>query len=246
MPRKEFEAFTRLDASDVNEYLVNEGYQIVETLYYTSDGTFTKATYPYLRAIKVKVQGAGGGAGAAQATSASQHSQGASGAGGAYAESFITDIASLDASVTVTIGAGGTGGTTSPTTGNSGGNSSFGALVSANGGSGNTSLLTTTFPNHVTGTIAGATTATGDLVIPGGSPAPGSISDLNRGLTALGGSSFLGSPNRGRGIAANGFDGLPGLGYGSGGSGPGNGASQATVRTGGNGAPGIVILELFA
>ena len=40
-----------------------EGYVYVDTVYFTSSGTFTKATYPWLRAIRVKCQGAGGGGG---------------------------------------------------------------------------------------------------------------------------------------------------------------------------------------
>jgi hypothetical protein len=119
MPRKEFESFTRLDASDVNTYLMDQSvmtfggtaargsaiptpvegmvayledsntieaynstawvtvanagtasYNLVQTLYYTSSGTFTKASYPWLRAIKVKVQGAGGGGGGCATTAA--------------------------------------------------------------------------------------------------------------------------------------------------------------------------------
>jgi hypothetical protein len=85
-------------------------YRFVTTVYFTSSGTFTKADYPWLRAIRVKCQGGGGGGGGAATTGVGQQAISSGGAGGAYAESFITNIAGLDASVTVTRGAGGTGG----------------------------------------------------------------------------------------------------------------------------------------
>jgi hypothetical protein len=85
---------------------LGEGYTFVETAYFTSSGSFVKATYPYLRAIKVRLVGGGGG-GCGVATNAD--GCGTGGGGGGYAERFYTDIASLDASVTVTVGAAGTG-----------------------------------------------------------------------------------------------------------------------------------------
>jgi hypothetical protein len=83
--------------------LPSNAFAFVETVYFTSNGTFTKADYPWLRAIRVKCQGGGGGGGRAVATSSSTVSAGDGGGGGGYAESFITNIASLDASVTVTL-----------------------------------------------------------------------------------------------------------------------------------------------
>jgi hypothetical protein len=124
-------------ATGVNDQLAL-GFQYVGTRYYTSSGTFAKAD-PFgdssfdgakLRAIRVRMVGGGGGGGGAQATSSTQTSPAISGGGGAYAESFITDIASLATSVTVTRGDGGAGGSGSGS-GSTGGASSFGALVSA-------------------------------------------------------------------------------------------------------------------
>ena len=99
-------------------------YNLVQTVYFTSSGTFSKGSYPWLRAIKVKVQGGGGGG----AGSGSNGHGGGAGGGSAYAESFITDIAGLDSSVTVTRGAGGAGGAAGNNNGVSGGQTSFGAL----------------------------------------------------------------------------------------------------------------------
>jgi len=225
------------------EEFVNVGYRYVQAIYYTSNGTFTKATYPWLRAIRVKVQAGGGGGGGAATTGANQVAGGVSGGGGAYAESFLTDISGLSASVTVTRGAGGSGGSAGNNNGANGGVSSFGTLVSANGG------------NFGVGGPAGAipynaafaspqTVGTGDLVI-GGSGVNGLLinsaafpnndgggdSHLGTGGTAI----FTSSGNNG-----------PSGTLGGGGTGALNGQNQSTARSGGNGGNGLVIVELYA
>ena len=292
MPRKEFVAFTRLDASDVNTYLMDQSvmtfassgargsaiasptegmvtyledsntieaynsttwvtvgnagtasYNLVSTLYFTSSGTFTKATYPWLRAIKVKCQAGGGGGGGSAATSASQVAMAAAAGGGAYAESFITNISGLDASVTVTRGAGGAGGGAGVNSGSTGGTSSFGALVSATGGSGGgggaAGATNSVFPIPVNG----GTTGTGDLVIPGGASfATGQIrADFVLGLPS--GGSFLGASK----VFSDSLSaaGLTGNSFGGGGTGAQNAQNQS-ARAGGAGGNGIVIVELYA
>jgi len=107
------------------------GFTYVTQIRYTSNGQFNKADYPWLRAIRVRCQGGGGGGGGAQG--ANRGSQG--GGGGGYAESFITDIAGLPSSVTVTRGGGGSGGS-GGANGSAGSSSSFDALVVASGGDG--------------------------------------------------------------------------------------------------------------
>jgi hypothetical protein len=291
MPRKEFVAFTRLDASDVNTYLMDQSVQtfagtaargsaittpvegmvayledsntiqaynstnwvtianagtasfnLVSTLYFTSSGTFTKATYPWLRAIKVKVQGAGGGGGGVAATGAGQVSISTGGSGGVYAESFITDITGLASSITITRGAGGAGGAAGNNAGSNGGASSFGAIVSANGGTGalgNPTGGLDAFPAPV----AGPTTGTGDLVIPGGSSVSNSQVRTDFVIPPVSGGSFLGaSLTIGFTVASNGASGRL---YGGGGTGGQNTASQA-AKSGGAGGNGIVIVELYA
>jgi hypothetical protein len=215
-----------------------EGYVYVDTVYFTSSGTFTKADYPWLRAIRVKCQGAGGG-GAGVLSNPGQQAIGRSGGGGGYAESFITDIASLDASVTVTRGAGGAGGTSAPTDGSAGGTSSFGALVSASGGGAGVFSLSNTL--SVLAGVQGGATNTGDLTIDGGPSGSGIVISGSLGLTGFGGDSVLGAGGGGRQTSA---DGDPGKNYGGGGS---AGADRDdTGRPGGAGANGIVIVELYA
>jgi len=226
----------------VNEYLVNEGYQLVETLYLTSSGSFTKATYPWLRAIRVRVQGAGAGGGGCAATGASQIAIANGGSGGAYSESFITDIAGLAASETVTVGAGGAGGAAGQFNGSNGGTTSFGSLVSANGGAGGSGGGAGNLPGFPQGASAGASTGIGEIVIPGQPSFAASQTRVDFLFSRPSGGSVLGSSNaNGNGAQA----GVVGLGYGAGGTGAQNTQSQS-AKAGGNGSQGIVILELFA
>jgi hypothetical protein len=52
-----------LTAADTNEFLLNQGYQYRERFTFTSSGTFVKADYPWLRAIRVRCVGGGGAGG---------------------------------------------------------------------------------------------------------------------------------------------------------------------------------------
>jgi hypothetical protein len=218
-----------------------------EVVYFTSSGTFTKASYPWLRAIKVKVQGGGGGGGGASATTAGQLSIGGAGGGGAYAESFITNIVGLDASITVTRGAGGTGGTAGNNNGTAGGASSFGALVSANGGNfgeGRIAQSASAGNSGPSGFLQ--STATGNLVVAGSGGVPRIFTytgDPLRASAPSGGGSFLGGFGDARNTNGNGFSNNS---LGGGASGGFNAESQVTDRTGGNGGNGIVIVELYA
>ena len=160
---------------DLFETFKSNSYFYRETLYFTSSGDFKKADFPWLRAIRVKCQGAGGAGGSIQ------NGTGVSGAGsgGGYAESFIADIESLPDTVQVTVGAGGT--TVTGGDGNPGGDSSFGSIVEATGGGGGGSNGSTSIPGA----------GTGDFNINGGWGTPGgSGTDFPGGV---GGSSYMGS-----------------------------------------------------
>lgn len=224
-----------------------KGYLYQQTVYFTSSGTFSKSDYPWLRAIRVKVQGGGGGGGGVATTTAGQSAVAGGGNGGVYAESFITDISGLSASVTVTVGVGGAGGAAGNNNGVTGGASSFGAAVVGAGGGGGAGAPADSNPNIV-GATATTAAGTGDLVIPGKSAgqslkAVGANFDPFRHTSGAGGDSVYGTG--GVGITGNG-GGDSGVGKGSGGSGGANGQSQGTARAGGAGAPGIVIVELYA
>jgi hypothetical protein len=220
------------------------GFQLVETIYYTSNATFTKATYPWLRAMRVRLVGGGGGGGGAATTGASENAIGGHGGGACYAESFITDIAGLSASITITCGAGGAGGSAGANGGTGGGVSSFGSLVSANGGlEGGAGVSAAAGLQSFRNNSDGNATGTGDLVIPGSASQPSYYVNSTSLMTSASGASFLGGARRGS--AANG-NGIAGRDFGGGGTGGANTQNQATARSGGAGGAGIVIVELYA
>jgi hypothetical protein len=216
-------------------------YRYVDTVYFTSSGEFEKADFPWLRAIRVRCQGGGGGGGGVPITATGGAAAGGGGGGG-YAESFITDIAGLDASVTVTRGGGGAGGAAGNNNGSSGIASSFGGLVIGGpGGFGQGMALTTGNNNAFRGGGGGAT---GEIAIEGGQGFAGIVYGGLPHSYGVGGSSFLG---HGGTVDQSAFDrdGLPGRGIGAGGSGA-FGRAGGSARAGGSGANGIVIVDLFA
>jgi len=193
-----------------------------DVVIFTSSGTFTKADYPGLKGVRVRLVG-GGGAGGGR--SPSSPIGGGGGAGG-YCEEFIP-ASSLGASVTVTVGAGGTG--VSGGNGGNGGTSSFGTFNSASGGSG------------------GSTGAGGSSSISGGSGGGTSGCDLgivgqggengDANGSGAGGSSPLGMGGWGRQNGSTGSGAASTSGYGGGGGGA---FGALNNQPGGNGRPGIV------
>ena len=241
---KSFNPGEILTAADVNDHLLNGGYQYRETIYFTSSDEFVKADFPWLRAIRVRCQGGGGGGGGAASTGAGQTAMGVNGSAGNYAESFITDIAGLDASVTVTRGSGGGGGAAGNNAGANGVDSSFGTLVVGGGGIGaGGGGAGAGFPRWGGSPPEASATAVGDLVV------FGDASDSNNHLqvdfiqSSILPGSFLAGAKRQAIVAGN--NGAPGNLFGGGGGGGGNTASQATARAGGAGGNGIVIVDLF-
>lgn len=218
----------------------------VQTLIVQADMTFSKIDYPWLAAVRVRVVGGGGAGGSTATTSASVHSTGSGGGGGGYAESFILASA-LSADTPVTIGLGGP--ETSPGATNdhasSGGTSSFGSLVVATGGQGGAAYQNNV--NYVIGDVGiGGVGTAGDLLLRGSSGGQGGGYG-NFGAGGAGGDSQLGVG--GAGVynpgGSTSTPGKPGSGFGGGGGGAAANASS-TARFGGAGAPGVVIIELYA
>jgi hypothetical protein len=219
----------RLGALEAQMAANNTGYALRQTVYFTSSGAFTKATYPWLRAIKVIVQ-AGGAGGSGRAAS---NNSGGGGGGGGYAEIFFTDIAALPASVSVTVGAGGAGGAAGNNLGSAGGVSEFGTTGNA-------------WRCRATGGLVGGSISEagsggigthGQFISGGGGSGRGQSGTPE--VPGTGGSSRLGGG--GRGVGGN--AGEPGQIYGGGGAGA---SVVSSAMAGGNGAPGIVIVELYA
>ena len=98
---------------------------------FDSNGTFTK---PGVGTI-CKIENWGGGGSGSRGRSAAVTAAGGGGGGGAYTERWVA-LSSLGATETVTIGAGGTSQTTDSAAGNTGGNTTFGSLLTAYGGAG--------------------------------------------------------------------------------------------------------------
>ena len=189
---------------------------------FESSGTWVRPDASVTIARVLAMGGAGGGAGG------NGNGGGGGGGGGAYIDAIVT----ISGNVTVTIGAGGAGGGFG-LAGSPGGTTTFGSLITVNGGGGGT-------PHNG---------ATGD----GG--AGGTISSLNKSITAFagsagetvtgltgGGGGFNGFRALGGGNGANGgvtaVSGTAGLEYANGGGGGGRG----TLTVGGGGRAGLVIV----
>jgi len=216
---------------------------VPEQIVYAANDTFTKASYPGLRAIRVIAVGGGGATGGTAATAGGQSASSAGGGAGEYAESIILASA-LAAGETVTVGAGGTKGAAGNNAGTNGGASSFGAFVAANGG-GSSPGGSAGSGAGFTGAGLGGTGGTGDILIPGGdggfagrlSSDPSVPIPVNRGGASQM-STEARSPNVSAGTAFDGKD------YGGGAGGQSAGASTA-ARAGADGADGVVIVEIL-
>lgn len=198
---------------------------------FTAGGTWTKPSG--LKGICVRVVGGGGGGGGTVGAG-SGRACGAGGGAGGYSEKFIP-AASLGATETVTIGAGGAG-HSSTTPGDTGGTSSFGAHCSATGGVGGTSMSATTGNDAVAGGAGGAGSG-GNVNCDGAPGTPGIVLGSGIGGSGTGGSSVFGGGARARVTPNAGFD-ATGFGGGGGGS-----VASTTNQLSGSGSAGVVIVE---
>lgn len=194
---------------------------------FTSNGTFTVPAG--VRYVDVEVVGSGGAGGGSTGGASSSGAGGGGGAGG-YTRGVV-DLIGVS-TVTVTVGVGGTG--VSAGNGNNGNTSSFGAYLSASGGSGGLSSS-----NGGTGGDGAGGTYTG------GSGTPGVGASGSTCIAGSGGASFLGGGGKGgttSGSTGNSSSGQSGRAPGSGGGGGANGSS-ASSSTGGAGADGICVVR---
>jgi hypothetical protein len=235
-------------ATGVNDYLTG-GYIYAGTRYYQSSGQFDKDD-PFgdgnpsslvLRAVRVRMVGGGGGGGSTQVTGAGESASSNGGAGAGYAESFIV-AGDLSSSETVTVGDGGVA--VSAGTGTNGGSSSFGSLVSAEGGEGGGNGIPRNSLRANRPSVAGGG-GSGQLVVPGQGQGvgvlldPASTSGAARYVNA-GGGSVLGPGYQ----AQHGSGNINGEGFGSGGGGA-NATPNSASQLGGAGSDGIVIVDCF-
>lgn len=218
-------------------------YRYVQTVKFTSSGTFSKASYPGIKAVRIRAVGGGGGGGGSGAAVAAQHSSGSGGGGGGYAEKFVLE-SSLTSSVTVTIGAGGGGG--SGVAGGAGGSTSFGSHAVAAGGVGGDSFASTAVMITALGG-AGGTGTTGDILMNGGVGGIGS-GNATLALGGSGGSSQFGGGAVGA-YTSTGSGTVAGTAA-SANSGGGGGGSASNAgggsMSGGTGGSGMVLVEVYA
>lgn len=216
--------------------------QPVNRIVLTASGTYTKPAG--LKFALVQVQAGGGGGGGANSTPVSQANAAPGGGGGGYAESMIP-AASIGATVTVTVGAGGTGGTITGGNGAAGTASSFGVLVTAapgNGGAG--AVGATASVSRGTGGPGTGGTAVGDIIKNGATGGIGLVAN-NTSVGGMGGGSNLSASTNG---ASEGTGGPAATSYGGGGPGAAEGGSSSgstAGRVGGAGKPGIVIITEY-
>lgn len=203
---------------------------------FTGNNTYTPTSGMVYCVIECCGGGGAGGGGAS--AGAGNYSTGAGGGAGEYAVGVFS-AATIGASQSVTIGAGGTG--NSGADGGNGGNTSVGStLISANGGSG-----------------GGHSAASTSVAAAGGAGGSGGTGGSYRisGQAGFGGwayvTPFLDFPGVGAsnplgfgGAAVTNGTGGAGTGYGSGGGGAGD-QSTSTARTGGAGGGGIVIVTEY-
>lgn len=210
---------------------------------FTASGTYTPDAH--LIAAHIICVAGGGSGGGVTGTSSTFVASAGGGAGGV--SELLATAATIGASQTVTIGAGGAAPTAGTHDGNAGGDTSVGSLCVAKAGSGGSS--------GAAGSSAGAAGAggvtagaTGTVKISGGDGGHGSLA-ISVGSTgslfgvgdgAGGQNAFSGrascNPNTGVAVA--------GKGFGGGGSGCSTNAGSGTVA-GGAGASGIVVVMEF-
>lgn len=210
----------------------------------TTTGTYT----PSAGLVDALVECIGGGAAGAGAhtTSGAGVGYGTGGGGGGERAISLLSKATIGASQSVTIGAGGTG-VAGNNNGNNGGDTSFGSLVIAKGGSGGQASGSTNSPGPGG---AGGTGGTGNLLIDGQNGGIGSGANGVSNIYITGGKGADSVYGQG-GLAvwAGGTElvnGNAATGFGAGGS--GSAVLTATGNaTGGNGSPGaIIILEYIS
>ena len=206
---------------------------------FTATGTYTPTAGT--KTVVVELQGGGGAGGGSAATGVGQISIGAGGGAGGYAKSRLTSGFS---GVTVTIGAAGANAVGA--NGGAGGASTFGGLMTANGGAGGfvDGPSAPPFLNH--GYAAGGSASGGNMLNISGQP--GSIGHVLAAVvgTFAGGSgamSYFGSGSAGS-VSGSPIT-IPVSGYGSGGAGSSL-LPSSVAQAGSSGAPGVCVIYEYS
>lgn len=207
--------------------------QAINTQVFTASGTFTTPADSTTSTVyRYRMVGGGGGGGGSSHTGAAA----GGGGGGAYAEGTFTGVAP-STGITVTVGALGSGGAIG-VTGVAGTSSSIGSPVSITAGGGSPGVgvaVASPVDGGAGGTVTGSPnilSITGQKGLPGAKDTAGNSEGGGDGANSL-----LGAGGRG-GRNSIGTPGLSASGYGSGG-----GGGFYNSGTGGNGTPGVVVID---
>lgn len=219
-------------------------YLFKEQVIYTADGTFTKADYPLLRAIRVRMVAGGGAGSGSDATTASEQATATGGTGGGYAESWIL-ADDLDETEAVTVGAGGAAGAAGAV-GSAGEDSVFDTIsgeVRAIGGLAGTERAANAGPGSLNPTVPPGGNV-GDFVFAGGAGSHAMTFITISSSLLLSGSGGNSAWGHGGAARVNTGTGRSATGYGSGGGGAASGVSQS-AQVGAAGNPGLVIVDVY-
>ncbi|HCQ8893652.1 phage tail protein [Escherichia coli] len=194
-------------------------------------------------------RGVGGGAGGGGSSTppSGQVSSAAGGNSGSYGETKFT----ITGPISVTIGAGGNGGTGSASStganiGGAGGDTIFGTIMTCPGGRSGLASNSFTVPSVCQSIQTKTAPCTGANIVSIDGEAGGQGLAIGTGLSGRGGGNPLGSGGNHVGSGGSlSVVGNNGAGYGSGGSGAFSGSSGAG-KAGGNGAPGVIIIMEYA
>ncbi|MGT6367795.1 phage tail protein [Escherichia coli] len=223
--------------------------RLLNTNIFKSSGKYIPT--PGTKKIRVIASGGGGGGGGGGVPETTENQQATAGAGlsGAFIEAFFE--VDNDFEVNVIIGAAGKGGGAGRNSGSEGGTTYFGSLITAPGGTGGGAGGASANTSYIQGISWGASPTSsgtvlrafrcsaktpGAMVISVKAVAGGTGGDTPLGSGGIGGASSSSFSGRGGGKAE---------GFGAGGGGA-CAPAGSEAQSGGDGAPGIVIVEEYA
>ena len=242
------------DIPDVAKFLQNLGLgearfsgRLLNTNIFKSSGKYIPT--PGTKKIRVIASGGGGGGGGVPETTENQQATAGAGLSGAFIEAFFE--VDNDFEVNVIIGAAGKGGGAGRNSGSEGGTTYFGSMITAPGGTGGGAGGASANTSYIQGISWGASPTSsgtvlrafrcsaktpGAMVISVKAVAGGTGGDTPLGSGGIGGASSSSFRGRGGGKAE---------GFGAGGGGA-CAPAGSEAQSGGDGAPGIVIVEEYA
>ncbi|EKM7130354.1 phage tail protein [Escherichia coli] len=220
---------------------------LLNTNIFKSSGKYIPT--PGTKKIRVIASGGGGGGGGVPETTENQQATAGAGLSGAFIEAFFE--VDNDFEVNVIIGAAGKGGGAGRNSGSEGGTTYFGSMITAPGGTGGGAGGASANTSYIQGISWGASPTSsgtvlrafrcsaktpGAMVISVKAVAGGTGGDTPLGSGGIGGASSSSFSGRGGGKAE---------GFGAGGGGA-CAPAGSEAQSGGDGAPGIVIVEEYA